>query len=63
MTLLERENVLRLFDQLHQDNENDWRRSSGNMFCEHCKLQYRHHPVEQFYNTDHRLCNGYTVHL
>jgi len=63
MTRLERESVLRLFPQMHQDNEDDWHRANGNMYCPHCGLQYRHHPVEEFYNIDHRLCDGTTVHL
>ena len=65
MTRLERESVLRLFPQMHQDDEEDcnWYRASGDMYCLHCGLQYRHHPVEEFFNIDHRLCNGEIVHL
>jgi len=63
MSSLEREVVLRLFQQMHQDDEDDWHRASGDMHCEHCGLLYRQHPVEEFFNIDHRLCNGVTVHL
>ena len=63
MTRLEREAVLRLFQQLHQDMEDDWYRASGNMYCPHCGLEYRYHPIEEFFNIDQRLCNGETVHL
>jgi hypothetical protein len=63
MTRLEREQVLRLFQQLHQDMDDDWYRASGEMYCEHCGLQYRNHPIEEFFNIDRRLCNGETVHL
>ncbi len=63
MTLLQRESILRLFQQLHQDMDDDWRRASGGVICEHCGLQYRHHPVDNVTNIDRRLCNGETVHL
>ncbi len=60
---LENEARLRLFQQLHQSEEDDWRRASGRMLCEYCGLMYRLHPVEEVYNTDNRLCNGTLVHL
>ena len=61
---LEREARLRLFQQMHQDDDQDnWRRASGQMYCVYCKLQYWMHPVEEIYNVDHRLCNGDIVHL
>lgn len=54
---------LRLFSQLHQSVEEDWRRASGSMRCECCGLLYRQHPIENIYNIDHRLCDGTIVHL
>ena len=54
---------LRLFQQLHQDMDDDWYRSNKSMVCEHCGLQYQHHPTEQRFNVDKRLCNGVTVHI
>lgn len=63
MDRLERDRVLMLFQQLHQDVEQDWRRASGDMYCEHCGLQYRYHPIDPITNVDRRLCNGVTVHL
>lgn len=60
---LERDSILRLFQQLHQDDDSDWRRASGGMYCEHCGLQYRQHPIDHITNVDRRLCNGITVHL
>jgi hypothetical protein len=67
MNRLERENVLRLFEQLHQNDDAYWRRASGSMYCSICGLQYRHHPpdmetplVNEAY--DNRLCNGTIVH-
>ena len=63
MTRLEKENVLRLFQQLHQDIEEDWYRSNGSILCQCCGLPYRDHPTEEFFNTDKRLCDGFTVHL
>lgn len=61
-TKLLRDVTLRLFQQLHQD-DGYFYRASGSMYCKHCGLQYRYHPVEELHNTDHRLCNGDIVHL
>lgn len=60
--------TLRLFQQMHQDDDPDWRRASGQMYCRICGHQYRDHPYfdEQTfcgYPVDHRLCNGDVVHL
>lgn len=63
MTYYERDLVLRLFQQMHQDSEKDWYRSSGALYCMCCGLQYRYHPTEELFNIDKRLCNGETVHL
>lgn len=60
---LEIESRLRLFQQLHQSEDNDWHRANGRMYCELCGMQYSLHPVEENYNIDHRLCNGTIVHL
>ena len=66
MTYLEREQILRLFQQMHQDDD-VWYRASGSMYCEICGLQYGYHPIDQTtysdINFDRRLCNGKTVHL
>ena len=59
----------RLFQMLHQDDDPNWRRASGNMYCYKCLAQYRGHPLfdEQLgmvnHPIDHRLCNGDVVHL
>jgi hypothetical protein len=75
---LEREQRLRLFQQLHQSPEHEvmvedftYRRASGKMKCFHCRLLYREHPhaegggmiSQEGYPIDHRLCNGDIVHL
>lgn len=60
---LQRDSTLRLFQQLHQGDEDDWYRASGGMYCDRCGLQYRYHPIEEQYNIDRRLCNGEVVHL
>ncbi len=77
MPRLEREQRLRLFEQLHQSPDIEdmcrdftWRRASGFMKCSHCCLPYREHPLydEYIYGdpwgdlTDHRLCNGDVIH-
>lgn len=62
MNAFQQEQTLRLFQQLHQDGD-EWYRASGAMYCVHCGLQYRYHPIEEEYNVDHRLCNGEIVHL
>jgi len=59
---LQRDITLRLFQQLHQ-TEDECYRASGSMYCTHCGLRYRYHPVEEQYNVDHRLCSGEIVHL
>ena len=58
----------RLFEMLHQDDDPNWRRASGEMYCYLCLLKYRQHPYfdeHTFYGQliDHRLCNGDVVHL
>lgn len=58
----------RLFQQLHQDDDPNWRRANGSMYCYLCLLKYRQHPYfdEQTcfgHPIDHRLCNGDIVHL
>jgi hypothetical protein len=58
-----RDQRLRLFQQLHQDDDPVWHRSNGHMKCGLCGLPYRDHPVEEEYNVDHRLCDGRVVHL
>lgn len=65
---LSREARMRLFQQLHQDDEPEWRRASGAVICPLCGCEYRHHPYfdEQTMHghpVDHRLCNGDVVHL
>ena len=59
----QRDSILRLFQQMHQDIETDWYRANGSMICHYCGLEYQHHPTEQLFNVDKRLCDGYTVHL
>lgn len=65
----ERELVLRLFQQMHQNPDAYWRRASGKSICTHCGLTYSEHPVDMetpTYNdepVDHRLCDGTIVHL
>lgn len=74
VSLLEREQRLRLFEQLHQspddlESANLWRRSSGYMRCTLCGLSYREHPLslesfDQYGEPfDNRLCDGEVVHL
>lgn len=67
LTKLEVEWKLRLFQQLHQDDDPNWYRAAGGCICPLCKLEYRKHPlVVEFDNnliTDNRLCNGDVVHL
>lgn len=58
-----REDRLRLFQQLHQDDDIVWHRSSGACICELCGLEYRQHPQEEYFNVDRRLCDGRIVHL
>lgn len=63
-----RENTLRLFDSLHQNDVAYFRRASGSSFCEHCGLTYRDHRDDEenvYFNDskDKRLCNGDIVHL
>lgn len=58
-----RDDRLRLFQQLHQDDDPEWYRSNGNCVCTLCGLTYRQHPQEEEFNVDHRLCNGDVVHL
>lgn len=73
---LEREQRLRLFEQLHQAPEKGVmvghltsRRANGFVRCEHCLLVYRDHYLDEEswdYNGepfDRRLCNGDVVHL
>ncbi len=65
---LGRDARLRLFEQLHQDMEEDWHRAGGSVPCEHCGVEYRWHPINDTTKRedgsgDHRLCNGMTVHL
>lgn len=63
-----REVQMRLFQQLHQNDEPEWRRASGSMKCSLCRCEYRYHPLvdEQLgfgEPIDHRLCDGDVVHL
>lgn len=64
----EREARMRLFLQMHQDDDPDWRRASGGVLCSLCSCEYRRHPYfdEQTslgHPIDHRLCDGTVVHL
>lgn len=74
---LEREQRLRLFQQLHQSPEHEdminadmWRRANRFLLCESCKLTYgEHSPYDEYLFgdpyvdlTDHRLCNGEVIH-
>lgn len=66
--ILRRENALRLFQSLHQNDDPDFRRASGAMYCSICGLQYREHPDDDenqyvYDFKDKRLCNGDVVHL
>lgn len=66
---LGREAKLRLFEQLHQDDETEMRRASGRMRCGLCCLLYREHPLDLAGLDDCgaswavRLCDGDLVHL
>ncbi len=59
---LQRDAKLRLFQQMHQDYEPEWRRASGGCVCEICGLKYRDH-FDDTDGFDKRLCNGDVVHL
>lgn len=54
---------------MHQDDDPNWRRASGEMYCWLCLEKYRNHPYfdEQLgmchHPIDKRLCNGDVVHL
>lgn len=73
MNILQREQKLRLFQQMHQNDFYDdyWRRGSGSSICTLCGLEFRDHlndeenPLggwgEIYY--DKRLCNGNIRHL
>mgnify|MGYP001573054053 CR=1 FL=1 len=63
MNAISRDQRLRLFQQLHQDDDPVWHRANGGVICQICGLQCRYHPVEEGYNIDHRLCDGRVVHL
>lgn len=65
---LGREARLLLFQQLHQDDDPEWRRGSGATLYRLCGLAYRYHYLFDDTShtrepTDHRLCNGNVVHL
>lgn len=69
-TILEREQVLRLFQQMHQNDfyYDYWRRSSGKSLCVLCGLEHREHLYAEEYplfpeGYDKRLCNGDIVHI
>lgn len=70
MGILEREQTLRLFRQMHQNDfyYDYWRRASGHSRCKICGLKFHEHPYDEenplileYY--DRRLCNGDIVHL
>ena len=74
MNILEKEQTLRLFRQMHQNDfyYDYWRRASGSSVCKICGLKYRDHfydeenalgrnGLETYYDT--KLCNGDIVHL
>lgn len=68
LTKERRENTLRLFAPLHQNDDPEYRRASGSSYCEWCGLTYREHPddLESAYfndTADKRLCSGDIVHL
>ena len=59
---------MRLFQQMHQDDDPEWYRAEGGCLCPVCRCEYRHHPyfdeqISYGYPVDHRLCNGEVVHL
>jgi hypothetical protein len=63
-----RELTLRLFQQLHQNDDPEWYRSSGANLCKHCGLPYRDHRDDAENpgyddSYDKRLCDGTIVHL
>lgn len=63
-----RENTLRLFESMHQNDSPIYRRSSGSSYCDICGLTYREHPDDfesSYFNdaVDKRLCSGDIVHL
>lgn len=70
---LERESRMRLFQQLHQNDDPDCgemrRRPNGEILCGLCGLEYNHHPLfeeersSDSFQTDVRLCTGEVVHL
>ena len=65
---LSRESAMRLFEQLHQDDDPEWRRASGGVICSLCGYEYRYHPyfderTMHGYPVDYRLCDGDVVHL
>lgn len=58
----------RLFQQLHQDDQPNYRRASGRCRCIICGEEYRNHPYYDEhtywgYPVDHRICDGDVVHL
>lgn len=66
--LLERDARLRLFQQIHQNDNYEWYRAAGGCICRNCGLTYREHydDLEHPLNSgeyDKRLCNGDVVHL
>lgn len=65
LMILDREARLRLFQQLHQNDDPTWYRAAGGCRCELCGLTYHEHPIELETRTDidHRLCDGDVVHL
>lgn len=65
---IRREQKLRLFQQLHQNDDVILYRSSGSVICPMCGLTYREHIRDEEhpgyeYSMDIRLCNGEVVHL
>ena len=66
--MMEREAKMRLFQQLHQDDDPEWYRANGSVKCGLCGVLYRCHPYSLEHPlwgevVDHRLCNGDVVHL
>lgn len=62
VVLLARDAKLRLFQQLHQDDEPEWYRAAGACRCSFCGLEYREH-LDSVDGFDKRLCNAEVVHL
>ena len=60
--MLQRDSALRLFQQLHQDDEPEWHRAGGGVTCILCGLKYREHYSNDEWD-DKRLCDGRVVHL